>query len=208
MIGTQAYQCGGDLHNPQAVLGSGLLLARDTQLQALSAASSHSLSPCQSGCSLSNPRSPHCRRLGHHCIKAYACLARCIPRWVQSACALQTVVDGTGTGAMAPRSCLSRTPRRSWKQTMRLLLLCGQCTRWQTVGRTGRYTNTGYRDKSIGLTEISSTCVPTACWRSVVAVPLLLAGDRPLVFVRPVFLLASLMPSSCLLHFCCVLHLQ
>ena len=47
MIGTLAYKCGGDLHNPQAVLRSGLLLARDTQLQARSAASSHSLSPFQ-----------------------------------------------------------------------------------------------------------------------------------------------------------------
>ena len=53
MIGTQAYQCGDDLHNRQAVLRPCLLLARDSQLQAGSAASSHSLLLCQSGCSLS-----------------------------------------------------------------------------------------------------------------------------------------------------------
>ena len=177
----------GDLHNPQAVLRSGLLLARDTQLQARSAASLHSLSPCQSGCNLSNPQSPHCRRLGHRCSKAYACRARCLPRWVRSASALQTVVDGTGTGAVAQRSCLSQTPRRSWRQTMRLLLLFGQCTRWQTAGRQGWCTNTGHRDKSFGLAEISSTSAPTACWRSVLPVRLQLVGDRPVGLIDPCF---------------------
>ena len=50
---------------------------------------------------------------------------------------------------------------------MRLVPLDGQCTRWQTAGRPGRYTNTGHRDKTHGLAEISSTSVPTACRRSV-----------------------------------------
>ena len=60
---------------------------------------------------------------------------------------------------------------------MRLVLLCGQCTRWQTAGRPGRYTDTWHRDKAHGLAEISSTCacsvleissfsLPTACRRS------------------------------------------
>ena len=118
MIGTQAYHCRVDLHNLQSVLRPCRLLARDSRLQARSAASSHGLLPCQSGCSLSDPQSPHCRRLGHRCVKAYACRARCFPRWVQSACVLcrrSSVVgrDGTGTRAMAPRSCLSQSHRRS-----------------------------------------------------------------------------------------------
>ena len=98
MIGIQAYQNGDDLHNPQIVLRPSLLLVRDTQLQARSATSSHILSPCQSGCRPPNPRSPHCRWLAQRCMKAYASRARCFPRRVQCACALQTVVDGTGTG--------------------------------------------------------------------------------------------------------------
>ena len=57
-------------------------------------------------------------------------------------------------------------------------LVCGQCTRWQTAGRPGRYTNTGHRDKSYGLAEIRSTSVPTACWRPFLSVSLRLVGDQ------------------------------
>ena len=59
---------------------------------------------------------------------------------------------------------------------------CGQCTRWQTARRLGRYTNTGHRDKSFGLAEITSTSAPTACGRSVLSGRLQVAGDLPVVF--------------------------
>ena len=72
---------------------------------------------------------------------------------------------------------------RSWRQTMRLVLLCGQCTRWQTAGRPGRFSNTGHRDKSFGLAKISWTCVPTAWPRSVRRVRLQLVGDQFIKFV-------------------------
>ena len=82
-------------------------------------------------------------------------------------------------------TCQSKTKSyplcRSWWQSTRLMLLCGQCTRWQTAGRPERCTNTGHRDKSFGLAEISSTSPPKACRRSVPSVCLQLAGDRPVV---------------------------
>ena len=61
---------------------------------------------------------------------------------------------------------------RSWRQTMRLVPLCGQCTRWQIAGRPGRKTNTGHRDK------ISGGSAPLAWPRSVRQVRLQLVGDQ------------------------------
>ena len=86
---------------------------------------------------------------------------------------------------------------RSWRQTMRLVPLCGQCTRWQTAGRPGRYTNAGHRDETHGLAEIrdqfgvcaydlaeiSSTSAPTACRRSVLSFCPQLVGDRPVFLI-------------------------
>ena len=69
-------------------------------------------------------------------------------------------------------------------------LVCGQCTRWQTAGRPGRYANTGQKDKiygmaetsfdvyANGLAEIISTSAPTVCWRSFLSVCLPLVGDQ------------------------------
>ena len=57
-------------------------------------------------------------------------------------------------------------------------LVCGQCTRWQTAGRPGRFSNTGHRDKTCGLAEISSTPVTTAWPRSGRRVSPRLVGDQ------------------------------
>ena len=72
---------------------------------------------------------------------------------------------------------------RSWRQTMRLVSLCGQCARWQTARRPGRYTNAGHRDKTYGMAEISSTCAAPACRRSVLSAYLQLVGDQPAVSI-------------------------
>ena len=54
-----------------------------------------------------------------------------------------------------------------WRQTMRLVPLCGQCTRWQTAGRPGRYT------------QILGTGIRSMAWpRSVRRVRQLVVGDQ------------------------------
>ena len=117
-------------------------------------------------------------------------------------------------GERSPRDRSQLGEGGSWRQAMRLVPLCGQCARWQTTGRPGRFTNAGHRDKTYDLAEISSTCVPTAWPRSVRRVCPQLVGDQFFLFayslseIDPCFCSASLMPSSCLLHICYVMHLH
>ena len=96
---------------------------------------------------------------------------------------------------------------------MRLVLWCGQCTRWQT-GRRGRYTNAGHREKTYGLAEVSSTSAPTTWPSSVRRVRLQHAGDLfslctySLSEISPRFQLAWIVSNSSLLLCCCALFLH